>query len=151
MKKEKDFYQISLKLLLKNNNGEVLALKAVDNGSYAGYYDLPGGRIDTDEFDKDFFEIIEREVIEEIGYIKFQVQPRPIAIGRHLIPAAISNKGKDIHVLCVFFEAKYIDGELKISNEHTGYKWIDLSKIKLAEFFKSAILEGIQMYLKNNL
>jgi len=34
MKKEKDFYQISLKLLLKNDKGEILALKAVDDKLY---------------------------------------------------------------------------------------------------------------------
>lgn len=147
MKKEKDFYQISLKLLLKNNKGEVLALKAVDDGSYAGYYDLPGGRIDTDEFKTDFAEIIIREIAEEIGDIKFQLQKKPAALGRHIIPASITSAGKDIRVLYIFFEALYLDGELKISKEHTGYKWLDLNKIKPTKYFTSGILEGVQMYI----
>jgi 8-oxo-dGTP pyrophosphatase MutT (NUDIX family) len=90
MKKERDFYQISLKLLLKNNNGEVLALKSVDNGSYAGYYELPGGRIDTDEFAIDFIDILNREALEEIGNSDFKINPKPVAVGRHLIPSGIS-------------------------------------------------------------
>ena len=57
MKKEKGIYQVSLKLLLKNDKNEVLILKAADNGSYAGYYDF-GGRIDANEFEVDFLEII---------------------------------------------------------------------------------------------
>ena len=62
MEKEKDFYQISLKLLLKNDVNEILALKAVDSGRFAGFYDLPGGRIDVDEFRTDFGEILAREI-----------------------------------------------------------------------------------------
>ena len=147
MKKERDFYQISLKLLLKNNNGEVLALKSVDNGSYAGYYELPGGRIDTDEFAIDFIDILNREALEEIGNSDFKINPKPVAVGRHLIPSGISKSGKDIHILLVFFEAEYFGDEIKISDEHTDHKWLDLDKIELEKYFKSGILEGIKMYL----
>ncbi len=103
MAKERGIYQVSLKLLLKNNKGEILALKAADNGSYAGYHDLPGGRIDADEFNTDFTEIIEREVKEEIG-------------------------------------------DIKISDEHSNFKWLNLKDIKLEEYFTSGILEGVKMY-----
>jgi 8-oxo-dGTP pyrophosphatase MutT (NUDIX family) len=147
MKKEKDFYQVSLKLLLKNSEGKILALKAVHNGSYAGFYDLPGGRIDTDEFKTDFSNIIAREVVEEIGNVEFQIQQNPVAVGRHLIPASMTSSGKDIHVLYLFFEAHYGGGELKISSEHAGYQWLDLAKIDPAEYFTSGILEGIRMYI----
>ena len=147
MKKERDFYQVSLKLLLKNNEGEILALKGVDNGSFAGYYDLPGGRIDVDEFNTDFYEILKREAEEEIGNVKFTINMKPVAIGRHLIPCSISKTGKDIHILNVFFEAECEGGDVKISDEHTDHKWLDLEKIELEKYFKSGILEGIKMYL----
>lgn len=147
MRKEKDFYQISLKLLLKNGKGEMLVLKATDNGSYAGYYDLPGGRIDIDEFKKDFTEILAREVSEEIGDIKFKLQRKPVAISRHLIPASMTSAGKNINVLYLFFEALYLSGELKISNEHTGYNWLDLKKTEPTKYFTSGILGGIKMYV----
>jgi|SRR3989338_1836028 len=147
MKKEKDFYQVSLKLMLKNNKGEVLALKGVDNGSFAGYYDLPGGRIDIDEFRTDFLDILKREVLEEVGNSDFNISSKPVAIGRHFIPASMTRLGKDIHVLYVFFEAEYFGGGVKVSDEHTDHKWIDLNKIELEKYFKSGILEGIEMYL----
>ncbi len=147
MKKEKDFYQVSLKLLLKNSEGKILALKAVDDGSYAGFYDLPGGRIDADEFKADFSDIIAREVAEEIGDVEFRLRQKPVAAGRHLIPASMTGSGKDTHVLYLFFEAQYGGGELKISSEHAGYQWLDLAKIEPTEYFKSGILEGIWMYM----
>lgn len=146
MAKERGIYQVSLKLLLKNNNGEVLALKAADNGSYAGYYDLPGGRIDADEFGVDFAEIIEREIKEEIGNIEVKVNSKPVGVGRHLIPASITSSGKDIQILYLFFEAEYLSGEINISNEHTNFKWLSLKDIKLNEYFTSGMLEGVKMY-----
>ncbi len=148
MQLERDFYQISLKLILKNKQGETLVLKAVENGSYEGFYDLPGGRINVDEFEIDFLEILKRELREEIGKVTFSADTKPVALGRHLIPAQFSDEKKDKHVLYVFFEGQYIEGEVKISEEHAAFQWLDLDKIELEEYFSSGILEGIKMYLK---
>jgi len=147
MKKEKDFYQISLKVIIKNDNGEILLLNADPQGSFAGFYDLPGGRIDTDEFTTPFFDIIKREISEEVGDIKYSLSSKPVAVGRHLIPASMSKNGSDIHILYLFFEAKHISGEITISNEHIGFKWADLTKEEPAKLLKSGNLEGIEMYL----
>ena len=146
MIKEIDSYQISLKLLLKNSDGEILALKA-GRGSIEGYYDFPGGRIDTDEFKTDFANIIAREISEEIGEVKYELNPKPVAVGRHAIPAAMTTRGKDIRILYLFFEAKYLSGEIKISEEHTAIEWVDLNKIDVAKYFTSGFLSGVKMYL----
>lgn len=147
MKKENDFYQISLKVIIKNNKGEILLLKANMEGSFAGYYDFPGGRIDTNEFTTPFFDIIKREIIEEVGNINFTLNAKPVAVGRHLAPAIITKNDHDIHVLYLFFEAQYINGEINVSNEHIGYKWINFSKIEPAKLLRSGNLEGLEMYL----
>jgi 8-oxo-dGTP diphosphatase len=147
MKKEKDFYQISLKVIVKNDNSEILLLNADPKGSFAGFYDFPGGRIDNDEFNTPFFDIIKREILEEVGNIKFVLSSKPVAVGRHLIPASMTKNGSDIHILYLFFEAKYVSGDINISNEHIGFKWADFSKEKPAKLLKSGNLEGIEMYL----
>lgn len=147
MKKEKDLYQISLKAIIKNNKGEILFLKAIPEGSYAGCYDLPGGRINTDEFTTPYLDILKREIAEEIGSVKLTIHAKPVALGRHCVPASLSRKRKEIHVLYLFFEAKYISGKITISSEHTNFKWIDISKEKPKKFLISGILEGIQMYI----
>ncbi len=147
MKKEKDFYQISLKVIIKNHKGEILLLKADPKGSFAGFYDFPGGRIDTDEFITPFLDIIKREIIEEVGNINFVLGSKSVAVGRHLIPASMSKNGSDIHILYLFFEAKYVSGDITISNEHIGFKWADFSKEKPVKLLKSGNLEGIEMYL----
>lgn len=144
---KKDFYQVSLKLFLKNNKGKVLALKAVESGTFAGYYDLPGGRINTDEFRVDFTEILKREVREEIGGVDFYINSKPVAVGRHLIPVSLSGIDREIHVLYLFFEAEFSGGDITISDEHTDHNWLDLKAIDPQQYFKSGILEGVQMYL----
>lgn len=149
MKKEKNFYQISLKLFLKNQKGGILALKAVEDGTFAGYYDLPGGRIDADEFHVPFVEILKREVVEEIGPVIISIDPKPVSLGRHLILPQFNSAGKNIHVLYVFFEGNYRSGNISISAEHTDYAWLDLNKIDPKQYFTSGILEGVQMYLNH--
>ncbi len=143
-----DLYQISLKVILKNKLGEALILKADLNGSYAGFYDLPGGRISIDEFSVPFEEVVKREVEEEIGNIDYKINPKPVAIGRYIIPAKFNRPKKDIHVLYIFFEAQYENGDIKISDEHDDHLWLNLSNQKLKKYFKSGILDGIKMYLE---
>ena len=137
-----------MKVFVKNNKGEVLAMKADPHGSYAGFYDFPGGRIDMDEFHTPFFEIIKREIEEEIGSnIVYTLNPKPVATGRHCIEAQYARGAKDIHVVYLFFEAKYVSGEVIISDEHTGFEWLDLLNIELEKYFKSGNLEGVRMYI----
>lgn len=145
---KQDYYHVSLKAILKNAEGKILALKAVEDGSLGGFYDLPGGRMDEDEFATPFAEILEREIREEVGDVKFSVEDAPVALGRHLIPKENIRQEKDIHVLLVFFEAEYVEGDIKISDEHIGFEWIDLRTAELEKYFTSGILEGIRMYLK---
>ncbi len=142
-----DFYQISLKLLLKNTAGEILALKGHPQGTYAGYYDLPGGRINEDEFNTPYEELLKREVQEELGNIQFSMQSAPIAIGRHNVPNTIKQNpyGKDIHIFYVFFMAEYRGGEITISDEHSGYDWLRITPSNDSDYFKSGILEGVRM------
>ncbi|MDO8499782.1 MAG: NUDIX hydrolase [bacterium] len=146
---KKDFYQISLKVILKNDKDEVLILNGHPDGSFAGFYDLPGGRMDEEEFIIPFTQIIKRELREEVGNIKISLNPKPVAIGRHFLSASTTSAKKDLHILYVFFEAKFVGGKIKISDEHDGFRWVNINKIKPIKFFKSGILEGMIMYLTN--
>lgn len=148
MSKQRDFYHISLKAILKNKNGEVLILKADNNGTFTGFYDLPGGRIDEDEFAAPLSEILKREIDEEIGEAEISINEIPVSVGRHCIKKEHANSEKDIHVFYVFYEVQLETGNVSISEEHEGFEWIDLNKIELKKYFTSGILEGVKMYLK---
>ncbi len=145
----KDKYQISLKVIVENSAGEVLILKCVPNSRMGrgGFYDLPGGRIDTDEFAVNFSDILQREIVEELGNVRITIVDTPVALGRHLIPADPGHERPEIHVLYVFFKGQFQSGDIQISNEHAGYEWVKLNEIDLEKHFTSGILEGVKMYL----
>lgn len=146
-----DFYQVSLKVLIKNSQGEILALKNPSNGSMGGFYDIPGGRLHKDEFSITFEDCIRRELNEEIGDIKYNLNLRPVSFGRHIVPASISPSKKDVHIIYIFFEADYLGGQIEISREHLGYEWLKFESLDLKKYFKSGILEGIMGYLNKNI
>ena len=95
-----------------------------------------------------FFDIIKREAREEIGDdVNFEIKPKPIAIGRHFIPAKFNSEDIDIKVMYIFFEGVYNSGEVVIRPEHIAYNWVDIKKENPEEYFKSGILEAVKMYL----
>ncbi len=140
----KDSYHVSLKLILKDDQGEILVLKGLRGSKFDGYHDVPGGRIEDSEFHAPYAEILKRETKEEIGEVALDIELNPVAIGRHESREMVN--GKNIRVFYVFFEARYRGGDIVTSAEHEGYRWLDISKIKLEEYFISGILEGMQMY-----
>ncbi|MEK7104036.1 MAG: NUDIX domain-containing protein [Patescibacteria group bacterium] len=149
MPSEKDLYRISLKVFLINKEGECLVLKCKNDGMFAGFWDTPGGSIDKEEFATPFETTINREIAEEIGEIDFDLNLRPVGMGRFQNPNKESPLGGPLKALCLFFEATYKGGEIKISEEHTGFKWAKLTKENIENLFILANLEGAKMYLEN--
>ncbi len=138
---EKDFYQISLKIILNNKKGETLILKSHSTGTFKGKFDLPGGRVEDNEFEKPIEKIIAREIKEEIGNVKFKINLKPAGIGRY-----ITAKRKT-RIFYILFEAKYQSGKVKISEEHMDFKWVKLNKNNIGKLFHKSLLEGVKMYL----
>ena len=123
-------FQVSLKVLLVNNKKEYLILKTFSrNKFFHDKYDLPGGRINQDEFKIDFHKLIDREIKEEVGKdVKYKLRPDPVSISKRRYPE------KDGGRLFILFEAKYLKGEIKLSNEHIEYHWKKLNKNNIKNF-----------------
>lgn len=139
-------FEVSLKVILKNKKGETLLLKTSGHSSLQGSYDLLGGRIREKEIRMPFRKILAREIAEEIGKnIKYKLNEVPVAIGRHYYFS--KRRQKTQYIFWAFFEALYQGGEIRISLEHTGYKWIKLSKRNYKKYFIKGPLEGIGNYL----
>lgn len=146
---DNQWYQVSLKLLLKNEKGECLVLKCRDDGSMSDYHDLPGGRIAAVEKDLPLSEIIKREIAEELGTeFKYALKStKPAAIGRHSYPS--KRLEQVVNLLLVLFEAEYIRGEIKISDEHQSYEWVKLTAKNLNRYFVRGPLELMQNYFSS--
>lgn len=119
-----------------------------------GKYDVPGGRIDEDEFNVPFEHIIRREVVEELGdAITLDILPDPVALGRKKYSVAQALESfqaqpdKEVSILFVFFEGVYHGGEIKICNEYSGFKWIDPTNPEDAGRFIPGIYDALQHYL----
>lgn len=150
MIENRESYHVSLKIFINNTANETLVLSAADNGTFSGFHDLPGGRIDKQEFKVPLLDILEREIEEEVGLSGITIKPTPVAVARHLILSKFTiEKTKDIPVFYVFYEGALSSGDIKISDEHGGYEWVDLNKIDLEKYFTSGILDGVKMYLQS--
>lgn len=123
MKRDFGIFQVALKLLFRKGD-RVLFLR--DN-SADRHWDWPGGRIDDVEYETPFEKIIAREVREELGLKVKYVLGEP----RFVLRRWTLWRGKKTRVFCVFYEAWWVSGEIRLSNEHCAYEWLDPKKFHL--------------------
>lgn len=137
--------EVSLKIILRNKKGEVLLLKNPDTHAMAGYYDLLGGRIHQAEMRTPLAKAFAREVREEVGSkVKYELKEVPVAIGRHHYYSR--SKNREQYLFLILFEGVYKGGEIKLSEEHSEYKWVKLTKKNLKKYFMQGGLETIENY-----
>ena len=148
MSQNVNFY-VSLKVIIKNKKGEILCLKIADRYSMAGFYDMPGGRISEDEIQEPYSKIIQRELEEEIGKkVKYKLCLKPVSVARHIYFS--KSLQREAYIFMIFFEARYISGDIIISSEHKRYRWIKLNRNNIKKLFVRGLLEGMENYLVLN-
>jgi len=141
-KRDYGIYQVAMKILLKRGDEYLFVLDSSGNR-----YDLPGGRADDNEYEIPLQKILEREVREELGRtLKCRLGKPIYQFRRHL-------KNKNRYVFITVYEAKYLSGRIKLSPEHTEYKWINLKSFKFKEknFWSREEYSVSVNYFKNNL
>ena len=101
-------------------DGKVLILNDPSEG-----LDFPGGKIqDGEAKDGDvssLFHSLQREVREETG-LEIEVS-NPFVVWYHEFPKNHRNYPKVVYL--VGFKCKYVSGEIKLSDEHNKFKWVD--------------------------
>ncbi|MET1033365.1 MAG: NUDIX domain-containing protein [Candidatus Saccharimonadales bacterium] len=119
-----ELQQVAMKAVIYNGVGDVLVLREASSKSYAdgtnaGRYGLPGGRLELGE---DPNEGLLREVLEETG--------RDIVIGKPLGYGSwspiIPGKPRP-QIIGIFVEGTLLDGhdsEIRVSEEHSRALWI---------------------------
>jgi len=140
--------EVSLKVILNNRKGETLILKAQPGGVFNNKYDLPGGRMNPSEVGNDLIELINREMKEEVGNVKYTLKICPVSISSFVNKS--SAKPNRDGVQYILFSAKYLKGDIIISDEHTGYKWQKLNKSNLNRYFHPVLSELIRGYWQWN-
>jgi len=118
----------AIKAIVKRDDGKVLIMRrSMDEDHAKGLWDSPGGKI---EFGEDPIECLKRETREEAG-IEIEVI-KPLKAWSFL-------KNPETQIIGVTMLCKYKSGEVKLSEEHTEFKWIEPDEIEVME-----ALDGIK-------
>ena len=121
-----------------NKNGEVLVLFDPELG-----LDFPGGKIQEGEFD--FAESMKREVREETS-LEIKISD-PFFTWYFKYPLGSRNYGKEVFL--VGFRCEYLSGDVKISEEHHEFKWINKSNYHELDDH-SDYFRALEKYFKNS-
>ena len=81
--------------------------------------DFPGGKIQEEEIN--LSESLKREVREESG-LEIEVS-KPFAVWQNTFPAHHKYAGKKVYL--VAFKCEYISGDVKLSDEHNKFRWVN--------------------------
>ena len=114
--------QVGVKILLKNKDNKYLVVcrSPIKYPEVGAKWDIVGGRIDPGV---NLFENLKREVMEETGLE---------VIGEPKLITAQDILKTDKHVVRLTYTGE-ANGEVRLSNEHTEYKWLTLSEISKLE------------------
>jgi 8-oxo-dGTP diphosphatase len=125
--------QVGVKVLLKNSEGKYLLLRrAVDpkatQKTFQGKWDMAGGRINPGAT---LLENLARELMEETGLI--------MNSGPLLVAAQDILKWEDRHVVRLTYigSTDSRSDKVRLSEEHTEYKWFTLEEMRDLETLDS--------------
>ncbi len=118
--------------LIKNDEGHVLVLERARSKTWS----LPGGRLEKGEaLDKALI----REIKEETDLDVVKIKP----FATNILTDPYQTK------YCVYFETKVMNPSIiKISPEHTQYKWISLEDIPKIKGEDELVVKVISEYLQ---
>lgn len=116
------FFKVAVKALIKNDEGQWLVLfRSANEEINPSEIDIPGGGMN---FGEKAEESLHREIMEEVG-IEIEIE-KPLRVWNFI--------KNDLHVVGITFLAKYVSGEIKLSGEHSAYKWISKDEIMIGDY-----------------
>jgi 8-oxo-dGTP pyrophosphatase MutT (NUDIX family) len=143
-----DNYQLSVKAILRNADGHILSLETKPEWGFGGLHDVPGGRVDVEEFETHLLKVLAREIEEEVGGTNFEISSIPVGFTRGLITSATAPDGIEKRIAYAFFVADWKGGDIFHSDEHLGSKWIDPVRVTEETLFIPPIQEGVLQYIE---
>ena len=140
---DKDLYFVAVKLFIRDGN------KLLITHDIFGSWDLPGGRIKKDEFEKPMDRIIDRKVHEELGdEVKIEIgKPNNIFFR---VERKEQKLGEIVRIFAVGYEAKYLGGEVNLGDHHDKMEWVHINNFKPEEYFTGGWLKGIKEYVSKH-
>lgn len=125
--------KIVLTGILKNHDEFLIVKRNENDDLYPGAWEFPGGHL---EFGETLKEGLKRELFEEIG---FEDDFQPIIT--HYYDEVKTKNEELVHNLEIDFIINVDKSNInvKLSNEHTDYKWVNKDSELLDEFIKEKL------------
>ena len=127
-----EYFKVPQKAVIRKEEKFLILKRSPDVKTYPDCWEFPGGKLEEEEEPK---EGLKREVREETGLEVEIKKPKFVS----------SEKIKDHYAYYVLFKAEILGKEeIRLSKEHTEYKWAtkeEILKLKLKKYLK-AYLEG---------
>lgn len=143
-----DHYQLSVKAILRNNEGHILSLETKPEWGFGGLHDVPGGRVNVEEFNTHLLDVLAREIAEETGGRDFKIHSLPVGFSRGLIGSETAPDGIERRIAYAFFVADWTGGDIVYSDEHLGGRWINPEQASSEVLYIPPIQEGVLQYLE---
>ncbi len=101
---------------IENNQGQLLITKRASDTIYGGYWELPGGKVESQETPQ---QAIQREILEELNLSVLQID-------------WLADFKDEIHFS--LFYVKNFTGELKLNAGQSQYRWVYTQELKDYQF-----------------
>lgn len=138
--KSKDTYFVAVKLLLRDGD------KLLITHDIFKEWDLPGGRLLPEEFDKPLESVIERKMKEELGEdLKYELG-EPVVFFR-VERVEVGQNNEKVRIFAVGYEGKYLGGEITLGDHHDKLEWVDVDTFIPEGYFTGGWLAGVKEYL----
>ena len=118
-----------------------------------GFWELPGGRAEKSEIQKELREILTREVAEELGEeIQYEIGPlfhawiRKPDLSQEGVPEVY--RTNDFCIFLVGFSCAYKAGEIRLSPEHRAFQWVTKAESENLEF-ENTYGEAVRKYFQS--
>ena len=125
----KQFF-FSTKALIMNGDQFLAMYKKTEDNIL---WDLPGGRM---EFGETAEETLAREIREELDV---EINPIKLIDTWNYLP------NKDTQITGVIYYCEIVSGDISISDEHDGYRWISIQDIG-EEFTREFFIERMKLW-----
>ena len=139
----KDVYLIAVKALFRSGNKILLTHDIWDQ------WDLPGGRIKKDEFEKPLESVLERKLKEELGSsIKYKIGEPKTFFRVKRIEHLETGGEMTVKIFGIGYEVEYLGGKIILGSHHDNMKWFSIEELNPEEYLKGGWENGLNDYLK---
>jgi 8-oxo-dGTP pyrophosphatase MutT (NUDIX family) len=137
----KNVYFVAVKALIRDGD------KLLITHDIFKSWDIPGGRIKKDEFQKPLVDVLKRKLSEELGDgIQYEIGDVVTTFSVERDEVGIGSRAR---IFAVGYDVKYVAGNINLGENHDKYEWVNIADFEPSTLFKDGWEKGLDTYLFN--